>query len=105
MGGYFTFVGNQYRLEIDDQEFFIDLLLYHRQLRCLVAIELKAGTFRPEYAGGCSFIFLPYPLKVRITVCRSSFVILPRCSSSSKYIYIESCEPDIVAGFVLLCDL
>ena len=55
MGGYFTFVGNQYRLEIDDQEFFIDLLLYHRQLRCLVAIELKIGAFKPEYAGKMQF--------------------------------------------------
>lgn len=55
MGGYFTFVGNQYRLEIEDQEFFIDLLLYHRQLRCLVAIELKVGAFKPEYAGKMQF--------------------------------------------------
>jgi predicted nuclease of restriction endonuclease-like (RecB) superfamily len=55
MGGYFTFVGNQYRLEIDDQEFFVDLLLYHRQLRCLVAIELKVGAFKPEYAGKMQF--------------------------------------------------
>ena len=55
MGGYFTFVGNQYRLEIDGQEFFIDLLLYHRQLRCLVAIELKIGAFKPEYAGKMQF--------------------------------------------------
>src|SRR4030042_1011634 len=55
MGGYFTFVGNQYRLEIEEQEFFIDLLLYHRQLRCLVAIELKVGAFKPEYAGKMQF--------------------------------------------------
>ena len=55
MGGYFTFVGNQYRLEIDDQEFSIDLLLYHRQLRGLVAIELKVGAFKPEYAGKMQF--------------------------------------------------
>lgn len=55
MGGYFTFAGNQYRLEIDGQEFFIDLLLYHRQLRCLVAIELKIGAFKPEYAGKMQF--------------------------------------------------
>jgi len=55
MGGYFTFVGNQYRMEIDGQEFFIDLLLYHRQLRCLVAIELKVGAFKPEYAGKMQF--------------------------------------------------
>jgi len=55
MGGYFAFVGNQYRLEIDGQEFFIDLLLYHRQLRCLIAIELKVGAFKPEYAGKMQF--------------------------------------------------
>jgi predicted nuclease of restriction endonuclease-like (RecB) superfamily len=55
MGGYFAFVGNQYRLEIDGQEFFIDLLLYHRHLRCLIAIELKVGAFKPEYAGKMQF--------------------------------------------------
>jgi len=55
VGGYFTFVGNQYRLEIDEQEFFVDLLLYHRYLRCLVAIELKVGAFKPEYAGKMQF--------------------------------------------------
>ncbi|HII15755.1 MAG TPA: DUF1016 domain-containing protein [Nanoarchaeota archaeon] len=55
MGGYFTFAGNQYRLEIDGEEFFIDLLLYHRKLRCLVAIELKIGAFKPEYAGKMQF--------------------------------------------------
>ncbi len=55
MGGYFTFVGNQFRLEIDDEEFFIDLLLYHRALRCLVAVDLKVGKFKPEYAGKMQF--------------------------------------------------
>ena len=39
MGGAFTFMGNQFRLEIEDEEFFIDVLLYHRRLKCLVAIE------------------------------------------------------------------
>ncbi len=55
MGGAFTFVGNQFRLEIDDSEFFIDILLYHRRLKCLVAIELKAGKFLPEYVGKMQF--------------------------------------------------
>lgn len=55
MGSYFTFIGNQHRLEIEDEEFFIDLLLYHRQLRCLVAIDLKIGKFKPEYAGKMQF--------------------------------------------------
>lgn len=55
LGGYFTFIGNQYRLDVGGQEYFIDLLLYHRQLRCLVAIELKIGEFNPEYAGKMQF--------------------------------------------------
>jgi len=66
MGGYFAFVGNQYRLEIDDQEFFIDLLLYHRQLRCLVALELKVGAFKPEYAGKMQFYLSALNNKVRL---------------------------------------
>ncbi|MEK6646657.1 MAG: PDDEXK nuclease domain-containing protein [Candidatus Firestonebacteria bacterium] len=55
MGGVFTFVGNQFRLEISGKEFFIDILLYHRRLKCLVAIELKVGEFKPEYAGKMQF--------------------------------------------------
>jgi len=55
MGSDFTFVGNQYKLEIDNEEYFIDLLLYHRRLRALIAIELKIGKFKPEFAGKMSF--------------------------------------------------
>ena len=55
MGGYFTFIGNQYRLEVGGDDFYIDLLLYHRKLKCLVAIELKAGKFKPEHTGQMNF--------------------------------------------------
>jgi predicted nuclease of restriction endonuclease-like (RecB) superfamily len=55
MGGAFTFVGNQYRLEVGGQEYFIDLLLFHRRLHCLVAIELKIGSFQPEHKGKMEF--------------------------------------------------
>lgn len=55
MGTDFSFIGNQYRLEIDDEEYFIDLLLYHRRLKSLIAIELKVGKFKPEYAGKMNF--------------------------------------------------
>jgi predicted nuclease of restriction endonuclease-like (RecB) superfamily len=55
MGGVFAFVGSQYRLEVDGDEFFIDLLLFHRRLRCLVAIELKIGKFQPEFVGKMQF--------------------------------------------------
>jgi predicted nuclease of restriction endonuclease-like (RecB) superfamily len=55
MGGAFTFVGSQYRLEVGGREYFIDLLLFHRRLRCLVAIELKIGSFEPEHKGKMEF--------------------------------------------------
>lgn len=55
MGGVFAFVGSQYRLQVSDQEYFLDLLLYHRRLQCLVALELKIGAFLPEYVGKMQF--------------------------------------------------
>jgi len=55
MGGLFAFVGSQYRLEVDDKEYFIDLLLFHRRLKCLVAVELKVGEFEPEFVGKMQF--------------------------------------------------
>ncbi len=55
MGGAFTFIGNQHRLEVGGQEYFIDLLLFHRRLRSLVAIELKIGAFQPEHKGKMEF--------------------------------------------------
>jgi predicted nuclease of restriction endonuclease-like (RecB) superfamily len=51
LGADFTFIGNQYRLLIEDEEFFIDLLFFNRKLQSLVAIELKKGKFKAEYAG------------------------------------------------------
>lgn len=55
MGGDFAFMGNQYRLQVGEEEFFIDLLLYHRRLKSLIAIELKTGKFKPEFAGKLQF--------------------------------------------------
>lgn len=54
-GQGFAFIGSQYPLSLDDEQYFIDLLFYHRKLQCLVAIELKSGKFKPEYAGKMNF--------------------------------------------------
>ena len=54
-GHDFSFVGNQYRIEVGGQEYFIDLLLYSRRMRAMVAIELKVGDFKPEYKGKMEF--------------------------------------------------
>jgi len=65
MGGDFSFIGNQYKLDLDGEEFFIDLLLYHRRLKCLVAIELKTINFKPEYTGQLQFYLAVLDDKVR----------------------------------------
>jgi predicted nuclease of restriction endonuclease-like (RecB) superfamily len=65
VGGRFAFIGSQFRLEIEDTEYFIDLLLFHRRLRCLVAIELKVGEFKPEFVGKMQFYLAALDRQVR----------------------------------------
>jgi predicted nuclease of restriction endonuclease-like (RecB) superfamily len=55
LGVGFSFVGRQVRLEVGGEDYFIDLLFYHLRLRCYVVVELKAGKFKPEYAGKMNF--------------------------------------------------
>jgi predicted nuclease of restriction endonuclease-like (RecB) superfamily len=55
LGVGFSFMGRQYRVEVGNSEFFIDLLFYHVRLRCYVVIELKTTEFRPEYTGKINF--------------------------------------------------
>lgn len=55
LGYGFAFLGNQYRIKANKKEYFIDLLFYHRRLKCLVAVELKAVAFQPEFAGKMNF--------------------------------------------------
>ena len=55
MGGDFSFIGNQYHLDLAGDDYYLDLLMYHRRLRCLIAIDLKIGEFKPEYAGKMQF--------------------------------------------------
>jgi hypothetical protein len=55
LGVGFAFVGSQYHLEVGDQDFYIDLLFYHLNLRCYVVIDLKISEFRPEFAGKMNF--------------------------------------------------
>jgi hypothetical protein len=51
LGYGFAFIGNQFKISTETKDYFIDLLFYHRKLKCLVAIELKIGEFLAEYAG------------------------------------------------------
>jgi predicted nuclease of restriction endonuclease-like (RecB) superfamily len=55
LGRGFAFVGRQYRIEVSDREFYLDLIFYHLHLRCFIVIDLKKGDFKPEYAGKMNF--------------------------------------------------
>jgi len=55
LGKGFAFVGRQYKIEVSETDYFIDLLFYHLTLQCYVVVELKAGKFKPEFAGKLNF--------------------------------------------------
>lgn len=108
MGGAFTFVGNQYRLEIDGREFFIDILLYHRRLKCLVAIELKTGDFKPEHTGKMQFYLAALDSIVKEKGENPSIgIILCRQKSRTivEYALRESRKPIGVAKYQILTKL
>ena len=51
IGKDFSFISNEYKVQVGNHDYYIDLLFYHRGLSCLVAFELKIGEFKPEYVG------------------------------------------------------
>ena len=104
MGGDFAFIGNQYRLHVGDEDFYIDLLLYHRKLKSLVAIELKAGKFKPEYAGKMNFYLAVLDDTVKQEDENPSIGIII-CKSKSKtiveYALKKTTNPIGIASYTL----
>lgn len=66
MGGNFAFMGNQYRINVGGEDFYIDLLLYHRSLKSLIAIELKIGDFKPEFVGQLQFYLTALDKQIKL---------------------------------------
>ena len=66
MGGNFAFMGSQYHINVGGADFYIDLLLYHRSLKSLVAIELKIGDFKPEFVGQLQFYLTALDKQVKM---------------------------------------
>ena len=108
MGGMFAFLGSQYRIELNGKEFFIDLLLYHRRLKCLVAIDLKVGEFKPEYVGKMQFYLAILNDKIRLEDENPSIGII-LCKSKDKtfveYTLKESDRPIGVATYRTMSSL
>jgi hypothetical protein len=85
MGNMFTFVGSQHKIQVGEREFFIDLLLYHRRLQALVALELKIGEFEPEYIGKMQFYLSVLDDTVRLPEEQPSIGII-LCKSKDRLI-------------------
>ncbi|MGI9074273.1 MAG: PDDEXK nuclease domain-containing protein [Bryobacteraceae bacterium] len=105
MGGMFSFIGSQYRLEVGDKEYFIDLLLFHRRLRSLVAVELKIGEFQPEHIGKMQFYLAVLDDTARMEGENPAIGILI-CKSKNRtiveYALKESSKPIGVATYRIL---
>jgi predicted nuclease of restriction endonuclease-like (RecB) superfamily len=108
MGGMFSFIGSQYRLEVDGREYFIDLLLFHRRLRSLVAVELKIGEFQPEHIGKMQFYLAVLDNTSRLEGENPAIGILI-CKSKSRtiveYALKESSKPIGVATYRIVSSL
>ncbi|MFH1847583.1 MAG: PDDEXK nuclease domain-containing protein [Candidatus Omnitrophota bacterium] len=104
MGGALTFVGNQFRVQVAEQEYFIDILLYHRHLKSLIAIELKIGEFKPEFAGKMQFYLAVLDDVARQKDENPSIGII-LCKSKKRmiveYALKESNKPIAVAKYIV----
>ena len=105
MGGMFSFIGSQYRLDVGGKEYFIDLLLFHRRLRLLVAVDLKIGEFQPEHVGKMQFYLAVLDDTVRLEGENPSIGILI-CKSKDRtiveYALKESSKPIGVATYKMV---
>jgi predicted nuclease of restriction endonuclease-like (RecB) superfamily len=108
LGRDFSFIGNQYRLEVDEKEYFIDLLFFNRRLQSLVAIELKRGEFKPEYAGKLNFYLSALDEYVKLPHENPSIGII-LCKSQRKttveFAFRDTSKPMGVATYHLSSEL
>lgn len=85
LGKGFAFLGNQYHIEVGGEDFYIDLLFYNLNLRCYVAVELKTGEFKPEYAGKLNFYLSAIDSQIKQENDNSSIGLL-LCKSKNNII-------------------
>ena len=101
-GKDFTFVGQEYRLQVGKNDYFVDLLFFHRGLRCLVMIELKIDDFKPEYLGKLNFYLEALDRKVKKSKENPSVGII-LCKSKDdevvKYALSRSLSPAMVSEY------
>lgn len=102
IGRDFTFMGEEYPVQVGMRDFRLDLLFYHRDLRCLVAFELKAGPFEPEYLGKLNFYLEALDRDIRKPHENPSIGVL-LCAGSDQavveYALSRTLSPTLVADY------
>lgn len=102
LGKEFLFIAEEYKLQVGNSDFFIDLLFYHRGLRCLVAIELKADKFKPEHLGQLNFYLEALDRDAKKTNENPSIGILlckDKDSEVVEYALSRSLSPTMVSAY------
>lgn len=102
LGKDFIFIGEEYKIQVGNKDFYIDLLFYHRGLQCLVPFELKADEFKPEYLGKLNFYVEALNRDHKKAVENPSFGIL-LCKEKDievvEYALSTSLSPAMVADY------
>ena len=102
MGNDFIFMGEEFRLQVGNKDFYVDLLFYHRELRCLVPFELKIEDFKPEFVGKLNFYLEALDRDVRKTHENPSIGVL-LCKSKDdeivEYAMSRNISPTLVADY------
>lgn len=97
-------MGEEYKIEVGGQDFYIDLLFYHRKLMCLIPIELKTGRFKPEYIGQINFYLEVLDRDVKKEYENPSVGLL-LCTSKNdtvvEYVLSRSMSQLMVANYTL----
>ena len=103
-GKDFTFIGEEYRIQVGGQDFYIDLLFYNRALSCLVPIELKIGKFKPEHIGQINFYLEALDRDVKKPYENPSVGVI-LCATKDdavvEYALSRSLSPTMVANYTL----
>ena len=104
IGKDFTFIGEEYRVQVGNHDYYIDLLFYHRGLSCLVAFELKIGEFKPEYIGKVNFYLEALEREVKKENENPSVGVI-LCASKDdevvEYALSRSLSPTMVSEYTL----
>lgn len=104
LGKDFLFMEEEYRLQVGNSDFRIDLLFYHRELQCLVAFELKMGKFKPEHLGQLNFYLEALDRDVKKPHEKPSIGVL-LCKDKDdevvEYALSRSLSPTMVAEYKL----